>query len=75
MKAQEERHRSSISLITAAIVAVIGQTAILLDDFGPGNGSQGSGSARMITAAEVSRAGAIEIPSEPPEGQPVSLTP
>jgi hypothetical protein len=74
MKAQEERHRSSISVIAAVIVAVIGQTAIVLIDFGPGDESQDSGSARMITAAEVSRAGAIEIPSEPPEGQPISLT-
>jgi hypothetical protein len=75
MKEEERRRSGSISLIAAAIVAVIGQTAILLNDFGPGNDSQGNGSARMITAAEVSRAGAIEIPSEPPEGQPVSLTP
>jgi hypothetical protein len=72
---EEERRRSGlISVIAAAIVAVIGQTAILLNDFGPGNDSQGNGSARMITAAEVSRAGAIEIPSEPPERQLVSLT-
>jgi hypothetical protein len=75
MKEEERRRSGSMSLIAAAIVAVIGQTAILLNDFGPGNDSQGSGSARMITAAEVSRAGAIEIPSEPPEWQPVSLTP
>jgi hypothetical protein len=72
---EEERRRSGlISVIAAAIVAVIGQTAILLNDFGPGNDSPGNGSAGMITAAEVSRAGAIEIPSEPPEGQLVSLT-
>jgi hypothetical protein len=45
---------------------------ILLNDFGPGNGSQGSGNARMITAVAVSRAGAIEIPSEPPAGRSAS---
>jgi len=75
MREEERRRNGSISLIAAAIVAVIGQTAILLNDFGPGSDSQGDGSARMITAAEVSRAGAIEVPSEPPEGQAVSLTP
>lgn len=72
---RQRRGRGSISVIAAAVVAVIGQTAILLNDFGSGNDSQGNGSAKMITAAEVSRAGAIEIPSEPPEVQPVSLTP
>jgi hypothetical protein len=40
------------------------RTVILFSDFGPGNDSQGSGSARMITAAVASRAGASEIPSE-----------
>jgi hypothetical protein len=74
---KEEKHRRSgtIFVIAAAIVAVIGQTAILLNDFGSGNDSQGNGSAPMVTAAAVSRAGAIEIPSEPPEVQPVSLMP
>jgi hypothetical protein len=76
MKAQEERHRSaSISVMAAAIVAIVGQTAILLSDFGSGNDLQGNGSAEMITAAAVSRADAIETQSEPPEGQPESLTP
>jgi hypothetical protein len=75
MKEGEHRRSGSISLIAAAIVAVIGQAAILLNDFGPGNDSQGNGSARIITAAEVSKAGAIEIPSEPREEQPVFLTP
>jgi hypothetical protein len=50
----------------------MGQTVILFNDFGPSNDSQGSGSATMITAAVVSRAGAIEIPSEPPAGQSAS---
>jgi hypothetical protein len=75
MKDGERRHRGSISVIAAAIVAVIGQAAILLNDFGPGDDSLGNGSARMITAAEVSRAGATEIRSEPPTEQTVSLTP
>jgi hypothetical protein len=75
MKEGERRRSGLISVIAAAIVAVIGQAAILLNDFGPGNDSQGNGSARIITAAEVSKAGATEIPSEPREGQPVFLTP
>jgi len=49
--------------IVALIIAVVGTAGILLDDFGPGNASQGGRNARMITAAAVSRAGAIEIPS------------
>ena len=62
----------NVPMVVAAIVAVLGQTVILLNDFGPGNDSQGSGNARMITAAAVSRAGAIEISSEPPAGQSAS---
>jgi len=60
------------SVTVAVIVAVVGQTAILFNDFGPGNDSLGSDSARMITAAVVSRAGAIEIPSEPPASRPAT---
>ena len=51
-------------MLIAAIVAVVGIAGILLNDFGPGNNSQGSGNG-MITAAAVSRAGAIEIPVGP----------
>ena len=59
-------------MLVAAFVAVVGTAVILFNDFGPGNDSQGSGSARMITAAAVSRAGAIEIPSQPPAGRSAS---
>jgi len=60
----------SIPAIVTLIVAVVGTAGILLNDFGPGNDSQqGSGNARMLTAAAVSRAGAIEIPPEPPAGR------
>ena len=62
----------SVRIVVAAIVAVVGQTVILLNDFGPGNDSQGSGNARMITAAAVSRAGAIEFPSESRAGRSAS---
>jgi hypothetical protein len=75
MRKEDRRRSGSIFVIAATIVAVISQAAILLNDFGPDNDSQGNGSARMVTAAEVSRAGAIEISSEPPEVQPVSLIP
>ena len=61
----------NIPLIVAVIVAVVGQTAVLFSDFGPGNSSQVSGNG-MITAAVVSRAGAIAIPSEPPAGRPAA---
>jgi hypothetical protein len=57
-----------IPILVAAVVAVVGQTAVLLNDFGPGNNSQDGGNARMITAAAVSKAGATEIPSALPAG-------
>jgi hypothetical protein len=73
MRAQRKYRRGDlIPVIVAAILAVVGQTVILFNDFGAGNDSQGRGNARMITAAVVSRAGAIEIPSESPAGRPVS---
>ena len=51
--------------VAAAFVAVASIAAILLSDFGPSNASQDGDTARMVTAAAVSRAGAIESPSEP----------
>jgi hypothetical protein len=51
--------------IVIAIIAVVATAGAVLNDFSPGNGSQGNGNARMITAAALSRAGAIEIPSQP----------
>jgi hypothetical protein len=73
MRAQRKDRRGDlIPVIVAAIVAVVGQAVVLLNDFGAGNDSQGRGNARMITAAVVSRAGAIEIPSESPASRPVS---
>ena len=58
-----------IIMVIAAVMATVG---ILLNDLSPGNGSQGSVNARMITATAVSRAGAIEIPSEPAAGRSAS---
>lgn len=55
-------------VIVTVIVAVVG-TAGILNSLRPGNDSQDSGNARMITSAAVSRVGAIEIPSEPSAGR------
>jgi hypothetical protein len=61
---RKDRHGDLIPVIVAATVAVVGTAAILFSEFGPANDSQGSSNG-MITAAAVSRAGAIEIPAEP----------
>jgi hypothetical protein len=53
-----------IPLIATIIVAVVGAAGILTDDLGIANASQAGGNPRMITAAAVSRAGAIEMPSD-----------
>jgi hypothetical protein len=66
---RNDRRGDFIPAIVTVIVAVVGTAGILFNDFGPGNDSHSSGSARMVTAAAVARAGAIEIPSEPPAGQ------
>jgi hypothetical protein len=52
--------------VVTAMVAVVCTAASLLINFNPGSGSIGNREARMITAAAVARAGAIEIPSEQP---------
>ena len=70
MHAQRKDRRGDLMpVMVAAFVAVVGQAVILFNDFGPGDNSQGSRSATMITAAAVSRAGAIEIPSQTPDGR------
>ena len=66
-----DRHKLILA-IAAVFVALVGQAGILVDDFGTGNNSQGSGSASMITAAAVSKAGAIETWTEPAAGRPES---
>ena len=73
MNAQSKGNNGHLTpVIVTLIVAVVGVAGILLEDFGPGNGSQASSNARMITAAAVSRAGAIQTPSAPPIGQSAS---
>jgi hypothetical protein len=66
---RKTRRGDFIPPIVAVIVAVVGTAGILFDDFGGGNDSYRSGNASMVTAAVVARAGAVEIPSEPPAGQ------
>jgi hypothetical protein len=70
----KDRRGGWVPVTVALFVAIAGQTVVLFNDFGPGHHSRASASARMITAAAVSRAGAIQIPSEPPARQPVSST-
>jgi hypothetical protein len=65
----KERHDHAIPAMAAVIVAVLGMAGILYQDLSPANGSQLSGNAAKITAAAVSRAGAIQIPSQPRAGQ------
>ena len=52
-------------VIITAIVAIGATAGILFNDFGPSSAPQDSRTARMVTAAAISRAGAIEIPSKP----------
>jgi hypothetical protein len=56
-------------MLVAALVAVLGTAVILFSDFSPDQDPQGGANARIITAAAVSKAGAIEIPSDPTSGQ------
>jgi uncharacterized membrane protein len=64
---RKDRRGDLIPVIVTAIVAIVGTAGILIN-LGSGNDAQGNGNATMISAAAVSRAGAIEIPSEPPAG-------
>jgi hypothetical protein len=66
---RKDRGGDFIPAIVTVIVAVVGTAGILFSDFGPDHDSQDSGNPRMVTAAAVARAGAIEIPSEPLTGQ------
>ena len=69
---KKDERRDATPAILAIVATVLGVAGILFEDFGPGNGSRGSGNASMNTAAAVFRAGAIEIPSEPPAGRSAS---
>ena len=64
---RKDRRGDSIPVIVAVFVAVVGTAVILFNDVGPGD-SRVAAAPRMIAAAAVSRAGAIEFPSAPPTG-------
>jgi hypothetical protein len=55
--------RKSPVLVTA-FVAVVGTAVILFNNVNPDTDSRAGRNTKAITAAAVSRAGAIEIPSE-----------
>jgi hypothetical protein len=56
-------------MLVVAFVAVVGTTVILFNNFNLAADSQADANARKVTAAAVSRAGAIEIPSSRPRGR------
>jgi hypothetical protein len=60
----KDRRGEWLPLIVIVIVAVVG-TAGIIYNLGPANDSESKGNAKVVTAAAVSRAGAIEIPSAP----------
>jgi hypothetical protein len=62
-RSAKRQSRVQISpVMIAAIVAVLGQAAILLNDFGPGNHQPVNDA---VTVAAVRKAGAIDIPEGP----------
>jgi hypothetical protein len=61
---QQMRAESKVPILVTAFVAVAGTAVILFNNFNPDTDSQVVDKARAITAAAVSWAGAIEIPSE-----------
>jgi hypothetical protein len=63
---QKDQHRELIPMAIASLLTLACVAGLLLLDFRPGN-SSGSADG-MITAAVVSRAGAVATPSEKPTG-------
>jgi hypothetical protein len=55
-------------MLVAALVAVVGEAVVLVNDIGPYDNSRDFANSRIITTSAVSRAGAIEILSEPRSG-------
>jgi hypothetical protein len=69
MHVRRNDSRSSVMpVMLTLIIAVVCTAGVVLDVFVSRNDSQGASNAMMITAAALSRAGAIETPSEPPTG-------
>jgi hypothetical protein len=59
--------QTRVPMLVAAVVAVVGTAVIFFNNFSSHDDLQSRANARIITSASVSRAGAIEIPSEPPD--------
>jgi hypothetical protein len=73
MRIQSKYRNVTLSPVIVAVIVAIASTAgILFDDFGSRKASQSSATARMITAAAASRAGAIATPSQPFVNPPTS---
>jgi hypothetical protein len=74
---RKDRHRELVPMIVAGLIALVCSVSIFWMDFGPGSDAQGSGNG-MITAAVLSKAGAVALPTEPqlaiPKTLPVSET-
>ena len=66
MDAQRKR-----PMLVTAFVAIVGTAVILLNDFNPDTDPRSGGNVMAITAAAVSRAGTIEIPTESSVGSKV----
>jgi hypothetical protein len=58
-----------VPVLIAAFVAVVGSAVVFSNNFNPHTDAQERANAAMITAAAVSRAGAIEIPTVSPDGR------
>jgi hypothetical protein len=67
--AADSRSKKSPPLVTAFVTVAV---VILFNDFNSDTELRTSGKARAIAAAPVSRADAIEIPSEQPVGWKIS---
>lgn len=55
----------TVPILVAALLAVVGTAVISFNSFSSNDDPQDRANARIVTAAAVSRAGAIQIPSEP----------
>lgn len=70
MRVRNDDRRSDVMpVILTLIIAVVSTAGVVLGIFVPGNDAQGGRSAAMITAATLSKAGAIETPSDPLVGR------
>jgi hypothetical protein len=59
----------TVPVLITAFVAVLGSAVVFSNNFSPPTNPQERATASMITAAAVSRAGAIEIPSVSSDGR------